>query len=72
MAVGETNPKWLTGVVNFERGSNCVCLADENTIGTSVGSGGGRMNFNIYNLGHWRKRRGRRSNVVNWIFININ
>ena len=51
MAVGETNPKWLTGVVNFERGGNCVYLADEKTIGTSVGSGRGRMNFNIYNWG---------------------
>ncbi len=51
MAVGKTNPKWLTGVVNFERGGNCVYLADENTIGTSVGSGGERMNFKFFIIG---------------------
>ena len=71
LAVGETNPKWVIGVVNLKRGGICVSLADENTIGTGVGSGGGRMNFYIYNWGHWRKRRSRRSNVLNLIFINI-
>ncbi len=69
LAVRETDSKWLIGCLDLKLGGNCVRFANENAIETSVGSGGGRMNFNVYSWGHGQKRRSRRSNV--WIGFSL-
>ncbi len=48
LTVRETDSKWLIGCLDLKLSGNCVRFANENAIGTSVGSGGRRMNFNIY------------------------
>ena len=40
LAVRETDLKWLIGCLDLKLGGNCVRFANENAIGTSVGSGG--------------------------------
>ena len=48
LAVRKTDSKWSIGCLDLKLGGKCVRFANENAIGTSVGSGGGRMNFNTY------------------------
>ena len=48
LTIGESNAQWLSDRLNIKRGGDGITLANENTIRACVGSGGWRLNFNIY------------------------